>query len=43
MMVVPPVETEKPAPRKYRIDRDALSHDSSKEMRKIQQKSQPRS
>jgi hypothetical protein len=32
------VETEKPAPRKYRIDRVALSHDSSKEMRKIQQK-----
>jgi hypothetical protein len=26
------VETEKPAPRKYRIDRDALSHNSSEEI-----------
>jgi hypothetical protein len=32
------VETEKPAPRKYRIDRDALSHNSSEEIGKIQQK-----
>ncbi|VVH66021.1 hypothetical protein BSPLISOX_2527 [uncultured Gammaproteobacteria bacterium] len=32
------VETEKPAPRKYRIDRDVLSHSSSKEMREVQQK-----
>jgi RHS repeat-associated protein len=31
------VDTERPAPRKYRIDRDALSHNTSEEMAQVQQ------
>jgi hypothetical protein len=30
------VDTERPAPRKYRIDRDALSYNTSEEMAQVQ-------